>query len=71
MGGAAGELAAVALLPTPEAKNSHAGPDYARMNRAGSGGHDLVTAVAYHDVAADRWGRYAAAITMLTQIARV
>lgn len=34
-----------ALLPTPEAKNSHAGPDYARMNREGSGGHDLVTAL--------------------------
>lgn len=34
-----------ALLPTPEAKNSHAGPDYARMNRDGSGGHDLVTAL--------------------------
>lgn len=33
------------LLPTPEAKNSHAGPDYARMNREGSGGHDLVTAL--------------------------
>ena len=35
-----------ALLPAPEAKNSHAGPDYARMNREGSGGHDLVTALA-------------------------
>jgi DNA (cytosine-5)-methyltransferase 1 len=35
-----------ALLPTPEAKNSHAGPDYARMKRDGSGGHDLVTAIA-------------------------
>lgn len=33
------------FLPTPEAKNSHAGPDYARMNREGSGGHDLVTAL--------------------------
>lgn len=37
--------AEVTLLPTPEAKNSHAGPDYARMNREGSGGHDLVTAL--------------------------
>ena len=37
--------AEVTLLPTPEAKNSHAGPDYARMNREGSGGHDLVTAI--------------------------
>ena len=34
-----------ALLPTPEAKNSHAGPDYARIDREGSGGHDLVTAI--------------------------
>ncbi len=36
----------LALLPTPEAKNSHAGPDFARMARQGSGGHDLVTALA-------------------------
>lgn len=33
------------LLPTPEAKNAGSGPDYARMNRPGSGGHDLVTAL--------------------------
>jgi DNA (cytosine-5)-methyltransferase 1 len=32
-------------IRVPEAKNSHAGPDYARMNREGSGGHDLVTAL--------------------------
>lgn len=50
------------LLPTPEAKNAHAGPDYARMQREGSGGHDLVTAIAYHDVAESRWGKYASAI---------
>lgn len=50
------------LLPTPEAKNAHAGPDYARMSREGSGGHDLVTALAYHEVEASRWGRYAPAI---------
>ena len=29
--------------PTPNAKNAHAGPDYARADRAGSGGDDLVT----------------------------
>ena len=42
-----GEVAGerLTLLPTPEAKNCHAGPDYARMDREGSGGHDLVTAV--------------------------
>jgi DNA (cytosine-5)-methyltransferase 1 len=34
------------LLPTPEAKLATSGPDYARFNRAGSGGPDLVTAVA-------------------------
>ena len=33
------------LLPTPEAKNSHAGQDYARAEREGSGGDDLVTAL--------------------------
>ena len=35
---------AVRLWPTPKAQPS--GPDYARMNRDGSGGDDLVTAVA-------------------------
>lgn len=50
------------LLPTPEAKNAHAGPDYARMNRDGSGGHDLVTAIAADDVAISNWGRYGPAI---------
>lgn len=59
-----------ALLPTPEAKNAHAGPDYARMNRDGSGGHDLVTAVAYHQVEASRWGRYAPAIERWEQLTR-
>jgi len=33
------------MLPTPEAKLAHSGPDYARANRQGSGGHDLTTAV--------------------------
>lgn len=33
------------LLPTPEAKLSDSGPDYARATRPGSGGHDLTTAV--------------------------
>jgi DNA-cytosine methyltransferase len=35
----------VALLPTPEAKLSDSGPDYARANREGSGGDDLTTTV--------------------------
>lgn len=34
------------LLPTPEAKLATAGPDYARAGRAGSGGDDLITALA-------------------------
>jgi DNA (cytosine-5)-methyltransferase 1 len=33
------------LLPTPEAKNAHAGQDFARAGRPNSGGDDLVTAV--------------------------
>lgn len=33
------------LLPTPEAKLASSGPDYARMDRGGSGGHDLTTAL--------------------------
>ena len=33
------------LLPTPEAKLSDSGPDYARANRPGSGGDDLTTTV--------------------------
>lgn len=34
------------LLPTPEAKLANSGPDYARADREGSGGDDLVTTVA-------------------------
>ncbi|ALA48176.1 DNA methyltransferase [Mycobacterium phage Phlei] len=34
------------LLPTPEAKSYTAGPDFARANRPGSGGDDLVTTLA-------------------------
>lgn len=33
------------LLPTPEAKLSDSGPDYARSGREGSGGDDLITTV--------------------------
>lgn len=47
-------------LPTPEAKNSHAGQDFARANRPGSGGDDLVTAIIKGND--NRWGKYAAAI---------
>ena len=58
------------LLPTPEAKNSHAGPDYARMKRENSGGHDLVTAIAYHDVNVNAWGKYAPAIARWEALTR-
>jgi DNA (cytosine-5)-methyltransferase 1 len=63
-------LGSLPLLPTPEAKNSHAGPDYARMNREGSGGHDLVTAVAYHNVNESAWGKYEPAIRRWEQLTR-
>lgn len=61
-----------ALLPTPEAKNAHAGPDYARMNRQGSGGHDLdlVTAIAYDDLDSSRWGKYEAAVRRWESLTR-
>lgn len=36
------------LLPTPEAKLSDSGPDYARANREGSGGDDLTTTIHRH-----------------------
>lgn len=48
--GSSGDLmlpsAVAQLLPTPEAKNGAAGPDYARAGRIGSGGDDLVTVIA-------------------------
>jgi hypothetical protein len=36
------------LLPTPEAKLSDSGPDYARANRSGSGGDGLTTTIHKH-----------------------
>jgi DNA (cytosine-5)-methyltransferase 1 len=58
------------LLPTPEAKNSHAGPDYARTSRSRSGGHDLVTAVMYHQLAQGHWGPYEAAVRRWERLTR-
>ncbi|WP_307461257.1 MULTISPECIES: hypothetical protein [Microbacterium] len=60
LGGIA-ELASARLLPTPEAKNAHAGPDRARAGRLASGGDDLVTSIHRHGDEPD-WGEYAAAI---------
>jgi hypothetical protein len=53
---------AVALLPTPEAKSANAGPDYARANRPGSGGDDLVTTVCKAIKGGLDWGKYQPAI---------
>ncbi|QFP94447.1 DNA methylase [Gordonia phage Keitabear] len=53
--------AVVQLLPTPEAKLANSGPDYARADRDGSGGDDLITAAARAERAAT-WGKYAPAI---------
>lgn len=54
-------------LPTPSAADAERGQDYARANRAGSGGDDLVTAaVKAHNTS--QWGKYAAAIHRWEQI---
>lgn len=55
------------LLPTPAAADGSRGQDFARTNRAGSGGDDLVTLA----VKADRdqqWGKYAPAIARWGQV---
>ena len=68
--GSSGDLmlpsAVMRLLPTPEAKLATSGPDYARMSRPGSGGHDLATAVALHT----EWGDYAPAIQRQERLSR-
>lgn len=46
-------------MPTPEAKLSLSGPDYARATRVGSGGDDLTTAT--HRLG-DDWGKFAPAV---------
>lgn len=51
-----------ALLPTPEAKSSTAGPDYARASRPGSGGDDLVTTVCKATRGDMDWGKYETAV---------
>ncbi len=57
------------LLPTPAAADGQRGQDFARANRDGSGGDDLVTIA----VKADRdhqWGKYAPAIHRWEQLTR-
>ena len=50
-----------ALLPTPASVDAERGPDFARANRDGSGGDDLVTACAKASIGAN-WGKYEPAI---------
>ncbi|QBP31099.1 DNA methylase [Mycobacterium phage Refuge] len=54
--------AVLKLLPTPEAKSSTAGPDYARSERVGSGGDDLVTTLAKLERGMLDWAEYRPAI---------
>ena len=62
--------AVLKLLPTPEAKSSTAGPDFARASRRGSGGDDLVTTVARAVLAGNDFGEYQPAITRWEAITR-
>lgn len=63
------ELAGISdrLLPTPAAADGRRGQDFARANRAGSGGDDLVT-LAVKASNANQWGKYAEAIERWEQI---
>jgi len=57
------------LLPTPTSVDGTSGPDYARANRDGSGGDDLVTA-AVRAANMDQWGKYAPAIARWETLTR-
>lgn len=61
---------AIALLPTPEAKSATAGPDYARADRPGSGGDDLVTTVCKAIRGGLDWGKYQPAIDRWESVTR-
>ncbi len=54
-------------LPTPATADGDRGPDFARTDRDGSGGDDLVTACAKAE-RDTRWGKYAAAIERWEQV---
>ena len=58
-----------AVLPTPNAADSHRGPDLARENRDGSGGDDLQTII-YKTGRDETWGKYAPAIHRWEQLTR-
>lgn len=65
-------LSAVAdLLPTPATADGDRGPDFARANRDGSGGDDLVTICARASRSRGcQWGKYAPAIARWEQLTR-
>lgn len=59
------------LLPTPAAADGDRGPDFARANRVGSGGDDLVTICARAtQQRGSRWGKYAPAIARWEEATR-
>jgi DNA (cytosine-5)-methyltransferase 1 len=57
------------LLPTPAAADGRRGQDFARANRAGSGGDDLVT-IAVKASRDKKWGKYAEAIARWETVTR-
>ena len=69
--GVAVAYAAGDLLPTPTAGLSTGGPDYARADRVGSGGDDLITIAARAEKnRGTNWGKYAPAIRRWESLTR-
>ncbi len=63
--------AIAALLPTPASADAERGPDFARANRDGSGGDDLVTICSRASRQRGcRWGKYEAVITRWETLTR-
>jgi len=60
----------VDLLPTPAASDGARGPDYARVNRDGSGGDDLITTV-FRAMESSQWGKYEPAIRRWENVTRI
>ena len=64
-------LATGGVLPTPTAGLSTGGPDYARADRVGSGGDDLITIAARAEKnRGTNWGKYAPAIRRWENLTR-
>lgn len=59
----------VKLLPTPAAADGERGPDFARANRAGSGGDDLIT-LAARASRTNGWGVYTPAVEHWQELTR-